>query len=247
MKKKLLTLAMAATMAVSTVISAFAAETLTGTAWWTGSQVGKDYAVPENGSTTLVVESEAGTGGEAFSVEVYKPGTGNNDGYFFTTGSDGNAWLAEALANNGTVSCPFADNNGADPLKFISGHTYEVTVTRNANNLEVVYFDATDSKEMYKMTAECTVDLPAELNVHVMAQVGSYTVDVKAEEEDTTEEKTTEKKADDKEDNKADSNKTTEAKEDADDEGINPMVIVVVIVVAVVVVAGIVVATKKKN
>ena len=236
MKKKLLTLGMAATMAVSTVISAFAAETLTGTAWWTGMQTGKDYAVENNGSTTLTIETDADTA--AFSVELY------TTGYFFTTGSDGNGWLAEGL-KDGSVTCPFAENGGADPGKFVAGHTYEVTVTRADKNLEMVYYDATDKAEIYKITATCVVDVPAEMNVHVMAQVGTVTVDVKADNADKAEEATT--KAPAKDDSKDDTKATTTKAADEDEEGMSPVVIVVVAVVAVVVIAGIVVATKKKN
>lgn len=242
MRKKLLTLAMSAVMSVSTVISAFAAETLTGTAWWEGKQVGKDYAIPEEGSLTLVVESKIGSAEDAFSVEVYKAGTDNNDGYFFTTGTDGNAWLAESLLNNGTVKCPYTDNGSKDPGKFVSGHTYEVTVTRSQNSIVVDYYDVTDKKEMYKMSAECTLELPKVMNVHVMAQIGTITVDVKSEE-------ATKDNKNSKDESKADESesKTTTKVEDIDEDGMDPMVIVVVSVVAIIVIAGIVVATKKKD
>ncbi len=141
-------------------------ETLVGTAWWTGMQAGKDYAMTD-GKVTLTVETSEDAG--AFSVEAYTPG------YFFTTGSDGNGWLAEGL--RGVVSSPFADNNGADPGKFTAGHTYEITVSVDGSVITMEYYDVTAGELMYTMVATVDegIEIPV-LNVHVMAQVGTFVV-----------------------------------------------------------------------
>ena len=245
MKKKLLTLALTATMAISSVISAFAAETLTGTAWWTGMQVGQDYALKGDGSVTLTIETKAGST-EAFSVELYNAGTdAADDGYYMTTGSDGNVWFAELLKDGTITSNPFGENNNADPGKFVAGNTYEVTVTRAGKDFTVVYYDATAGAEIYKMAGTANVDAPEDLNVHVMAQVGEVTVDQKTDAADKNDDAD---KKDDSADKKDDATKatTTKATDDKED-GMNPVVIVVIVVVAVVVIGGIVVVTKKKN
>ncbi len=232
MKKKLLTVAMVATMAISSVLSAVAAETLTGTAWWTGMQVSADTEIKGNGTLeytikcTDVVEDAA-----AFSVEI----TDASKNYF-TTGSDVNAWWAETALNDGNkiegVVEPFVSD-------IVKDATYKITVDRNDKVFTVTYYDVTNSKELGKLTGTAVNAFDETVVVHVMAQLGTYEVDVKAvggTETPTTETPTTKAPA-----------KATTTKEADKDNGIDPVVIVVIVVVAVVVVAGIVVATKKKK
>lgn len=147
-------------------------ETLYSPAWWDANRgISKDYALAGDGSVKVKVVTAEDTA--AFSVELYNVGEGAGQGYYLTTGSDGNAWVAELLT--GAVTCPFAETS-ADPGKFVAGNTYEITVTRAGNSYTVVYYDVTAGAEMYKMTAEATVEAPADLAVRVMSQVGTITV-----------------------------------------------------------------------
>ena len=170
MKKKFFAVALATTMALSTVMTA-SAETLTGTAWWTGMKAGQDYALNGDGSITLTIKAVEGEGA-AFSVETYKKGDAAGN-FFFTSGSDGNAWFAEAA--KGTCNVPFVEGSESNP-KVTVGDTYEVTVTRAGKEFTVVYYDVTKGAELCKMTGSSEVDFPSDLNVHVMAQVGTFEV-----------------------------------------------------------------------
>lgn len=230
MRKKILTVALAATMALSSVVTAFASETLTGTAWWTGNQIGQDYAIKDGESVTLTVETKAEDAEGAFSIEIYNAGTEEaNDGYYMTVNTDGNGWFAELALEGATITTPFGENGGANPGLYVPGNTYDVTATRNGKDLKVEFFDVTADKLIYTMEGTVTVELPEDMNVHVMAQIGTFTVTEK--EEATT---------------KADEKTTTKATEDKE-EGMDPIVIAVIAVVAVVVIGGVVVATKKKK
>ena len=166
MRKKLLTVALAATMAVASVFSAFA-ETLTGTKWWEGMQAGQDYTLSGDGSISLDVNFKEGNddGYGAFSVEVY------NDGWFFTTGSDQNAWYAEGALNQGEsisgVASEFASTIAA-------GTTYKITVTRSGSNVTVTYANPDGSK--YAEYVGTNTSTPDSLKIHVMAQIGTYEV-----------------------------------------------------------------------
>ena len=74
-------------------------ETLTGTAWWTGNQVGKDYALPESGTLTLYVGYTAAVpDGAAFNVELK-----DSAPRYFTTGSNIDGWCDANTGTEGTV------------------------------------------------------------------------------------------------------------------------------------------------
>ncbi|MBE5939425.1 MAG: hypothetical protein E7266_03415 [Lachnospiraceae bacterium] len=152
-------------------------QTLGCSAWWAGTGIGKDYALSGDGSVVLNIKTTDNT--RAFSVELYtNAAKGADAGYFMTTGSDGNGWFAETLTsdNNPAVANPFADNGNADPGKFVPGNEYKVTITRADKTYTMVYHDLTTGEDIYTMTGVANVDAPADLYVHVMAQVGNITV-----------------------------------------------------------------------
>ncbi len=182
--KKRLAMVLAAAMvfstpvAVNNTVSAAAEEeskyeTLTGTAWWDGKQVGKDYAINADSTTVLYVKAQQLNGGYgAFSVEVKGVGQANDGrGYFLTSGSDGNMWGAEASDKVGTISGVFEKPES----KLVEGHIYKITVTRAGQDITIDYFDATADKD-YCELKWTGGNMPAEANVHVMAQVGTYLV-----------------------------------------------------------------------
>ncbi len=190
MRKKLLTVALAGVMTLAMSVSVFA-ESLTGTAWWVGMQAGTNSTVTGDGEITFTVEVKADVDGyAAFSAEIFNPGTGTPNGYYMTSGSDGNVWFGE-LAGDGasTSKNPFADNGGAPAGAVEVGHTYEVTITRSGKDFTMVYYDVTEDKTLYEMAGTSGCDFPEELSAHIMAQVGTFEVSVKeAGEEPTTEE-----------------------------------------------------------
>ena len=181
MKKKFFAVALATTMALSTVMTA-SAETLTGTGWWEGMQTGQDYVLSGNGSLSLDVNFQTGddAGYGAFNVEVY------NEGWFFTTGSDQNAWWAEG-AGTGSEGITGVTAGGASTI--VAGTTYTVTVTRTDDQITVTYANPDGSKYAeYVGTNETT---PEELKVHVMAQVGTYEITEAQANNDNNNESTT--------------------------------------------------------
>lgn len=169
------TKAPATTTEATTEAPAAEVETLKSEAWWSGTGIGKDYALEGDGSVTVVVKQTDGAETGAFSVELYSKT--DAAGYYFTTGSDGNAWRAEML--EGECKNPFADNNGADPGKYVPGNTYEVTITRAGNDYTAKYVDVASGEVVYEMTLAATTEAPATMNVHVMAQVGTFEVSQK--------------------------------------------------------------------
>lgn len=175
MKKKFFAVALATTMVVSTAISA-SAESITGTAWWdAGNGKSGDYTLSGDGSVALDINfKEAnGEGYGAFNVEVY------NDGWYFTTGSDQNAWWAEgALKGDAATGGGTQDITGiaATPAStIVAGTTYKVTVTRAGSVITVTYANP-DGTKYAEYVGTANDSIPSELKVHVMAQVGTYDV-----------------------------------------------------------------------
>ncbi len=140
-------------------------EVLTGTAWWTANEVGKDYAFSGNGTMVLDVDfigPQAEANG-AFSVEAL-----DDDGKVITTGSDINIWGNGC----GSYNCV----NGTQLAgKITPGHKYRITIERNNTNFAITYYDVTAKKQHCKMTGSAC-DLTENFNVHVMGQVGSFQV-----------------------------------------------------------------------
>lgn len=180
--KKRLAMVLAAAMVFSTPVAVnktvsvaaeeeSAYETLTGTAWWAGSQAGKDYTVDAGFTTVLYVKAQQLNDGQgAFSVEV-KGVDKKGVAYFLTSGSDGNIWGAEGSKDVGTFSGMF------DPLesKLVEDHIYKITVTRQEKDITINYFDATADKE-YCNLKWTGGNMPEKAGVHVIAQVGTYLV-----------------------------------------------------------------------
>ena len=141
-------------------------ETLTGTEWWTGTQKGKDYVLSGAGTLDLYVtfDSTADSNGYgAFNVELVSDGN-----KYITTGSDDNAWAAE----EGTGTVTGASNTGS---AIVVGHVYKVSINRTGNDFSIVYYDLTDNKEYCSMEITGT-NQGNDVNVHVIAQVGTYIV-----------------------------------------------------------------------
>lgn len=180
--KKRLAMVLAAAMVFSTPVAVnktvsvaaeeeSAYETLTGTAWWTGSQAGKDYTVDADSTTVLYVKAQQLNDGQgAFSVEV-KGVDEKGAAYFLTSGSDGNIWGAEGSKNVGTFSGMF----GSLESKLVEDHIYKITVTREKKDIKINYFDATADKE-YCNLKWTGGNMPEKAGVHVIAQVGTYLV-----------------------------------------------------------------------
>lgn len=140
-------------------------ETLTGTAWWTGNQVGKDYALPESGTLTLYVGYTAAVpDGAAFNVELK-----DSAPRYFTTGSNIDGWCDANTGTEGTVD----KGTGTDGL--VLGHMYKITVTRTGQDFAVEYYDVTDDK-VYNTVKATGTNLDNTVVVHVMAQLGTYMV-----------------------------------------------------------------------
>ena len=158
-------------------------ETLTGTAWWTGSQKGKDYTLTEDSKVVLYVEAEKLVDGYgAFNVELQS--TKSSDagrGYFMTTGSDKNAWTAEDAAGVGTIE-------GIEPegptraSTLTEGHIYKITITRTGQDFIVEYYDDTTKEEYCVFTLKGSNFPTEDVNVHVIAQIGTYKVTQKIEQ-----------------------------------------------------------------
>ena len=143
-------------------------ETLTGTKWWEGSQKGKDYTLSGDGKIVLEVEAKelVKDVDNAFSVEL------QSGKHYLTTGSDKNAWTAEEAANNGVIG------GVANPLKsdLIEGHIYKITITRLGQNFTVEYYDDTTKEEYCTLTLKNSNFPESDVNVHIIAQIGTYVV-----------------------------------------------------------------------
>ena len=140
-------------------------ETLIGTGWWTGTSTGQNYAL--SGTDTSMVlyvgASKLDVGGYgAFNIELV------SDGKYLTTGSDKNAWYAEG-ATGGELNAP---NTGSE---LRADHVYRITITRKGNDFTVNYYDATTQEEYYEVTAT-NINFGDNVNVHVMAQVGTFKI-----------------------------------------------------------------------
>ncbi len=141
-------------------------ETLTGTAWWDGSQKGRDYTLSGQGTLDLYVTFDSTTdsnGYGAFNVELLSDGN-----KYITTGSDDNAWVAE----EGTGTVVDAANTGST---IVAGHVYKISVKRTGYDFSIVYYDLTDNKEYCSMEIKNT-NQAIDVNVHIIAQVGKFIV-----------------------------------------------------------------------
>lgn len=141
-------------------------ETLIGTEWWNGMSRGNDYSfVGTNTAMELYIGAVSLDGGGygAFSVELVSDGN-----KYLTTGSDKNAWFAED-AKGDELDVP---NTGSE---LIAGHVYRITITRNGQDVTVKYYDATAQEDYFEVVAK-NVNFSDNINVHVMAQVGTFKI-----------------------------------------------------------------------
>ena len=141
-------------------------EVLAGTEWWTGNEVGKDYAFSGNGTMVFDVDfigPQAEANG-AFSVEL-QDGTP----LYVTTGSDINIWGAGCGENYTYV------DGTKQAGKITPGHKYRITIERNNSDLSITYYDVTAKKQHCKMTSSACV-LATDFNVHLMGQIGTFQV-----------------------------------------------------------------------
>lgn len=168
MKKKIFAVALAAVMAISSAVCAFG-ETLTGTAWWTGTQVSQDTALSGDGTITFTIKNTAGdaAGAAAFNVELYEPGGESGKKHYITTGALQDAWYAEE-ATGDEIAIEKSDS------VVEVGATYTVTVTRSGADVTFVYAKE-DGTQFCKMTAANT-NLGSDIAVHVIAQLGTFEV-----------------------------------------------------------------------
>lgn len=152
----------------SEVTAVAGGEVLSGSAWWTGMAIGSNQPMSGDGTWTWVVQASALMDGYgAFSVEIYDPAT---NGYI-TTGSDMNAWTAEGFNPAGAtitgIPAELASN-------LVEGHVYAVTVTRSGNTFAVQYVDYTENREICNLTITPGEAVSRDVQIHVMAQVGTY-------------------------------------------------------------------------
>ncbi len=187
--KKAVALALSMTLAFSTQLIADAGttttdslgttvsqatETLSGTAWWSGKETGKDYTLSDNSTIafSITVNSEI-DGKAAFCVEAYKKNESDGTAYYFTTTSDGDAWFAFTPESSGSeVNKPTNQQYSA-----AAGKTYIVTMTRQGNEFNTVYYNKTDGVKLHEISGTAATAFPdGDINVHIMAQLGSVTV-----------------------------------------------------------------------
>jgi hypothetical protein len=123
-----------------------------------------DYAM--SGTDTSMVlyvgASKLDGGYGAFNIELV------SDGKYLTTGSDLNSWYAEG-ATGGDLNAPLTGS------VLQEDHVYRITITRNGDDITVNYYDATDQKEYYEVTAK-DINFGDDMTVHVIAQVGTFKI-----------------------------------------------------------------------
>ena len=155
-------------------------QTLTGTAWWTGMQAGKDYTLSGDGTVTVYVAKKS-EGYGAFSFEMYseldnngqkanKIETDEPGNEYITSGSDGNMWYAEAAKGDAITGIPSVNDSQLE-----QGHVYSVTLTRSGQDFTVRYYDETAKEEVWLHEAKNT-NVGTDIVYHVMAQEGTYEV-----------------------------------------------------------------------
>ncbi len=138
-------------------------EILTGTEWWTGNQTGQNYVLSGNGTLTLLVECMATNNGyAAFNVELVE-----SDKYI-TTGSDRNAWYAGTAAGDAITGVASTFNST------VAAGVYQITVTRSGQTFTVTYYDQYGN--VYAKYVAANTNLGNDVNIHIIAQVGTYKV-----------------------------------------------------------------------
>lgn len=177
MKKKFFAVALAMTMVFSNIVST-SAQTLTGTKWWEGSQVGFDYQLARDGEIAFDVKCLSGDANDyaAFCVEV----TGDNNAATheyggITTGSNQDAWYFGGV--NGDALTGVAGE--ADRKSTVEvGEIYTIKVVRSKQKITVTYLNG---EEKYAEYIADNTNIGNVINVHVIAQVGTFKVETDPE------------------------------------------------------------------
>ena len=184
MKKKLVTVLMAAAMVVASTLSAFSGtttlnskETVSSTAWWTFTGVtsnvtwdGEDDLV-----FTIVADELDDYGYGAFNAEIF-----DSNGYYLTVGSDINSWLSA-----GTPGTYITGNATTLGYALTKGNTYSFTFSKEDDAISVTFKNVTDDVVVTTFVYADT-EFDSVLSAHFIAQVGTYTVSVATVEAKTT-------------------------------------------------------------
>ncbi len=191
MKKKLLTVALAAVMTVASTVGAMA-ETLTSTAtaWWADVKAGTDYTLAADSevvlyATCLEHEVEAGYG---FMVETYVPSAETGSKMYITATNNDDAWSAEGLTytNAPASGNPQTTTKGTATLE--AGTVVKVTVKRTGDDVSFEFYNMTANEVYRNFVFEGTNYSTAtgDVMVHFSAQTGSFEVSTTAPEVATT-------------------------------------------------------------
>lgn len=187
MRKKLLTVALAATMAVSSVFSAFATE-LSG-AWWTawsesyeiadGATLEFDIdvkggdAVWNNVAAVFTNSKISGTQAPAdeagASYKEYAVVRGDNWGW---GGGDNKSSAGSDITYEGGI----ADLGDTDFIATMKDCHLDITITRNGNDITMVTKGTGTNGKTFTRTAKFTDDLSAGVNVFFVPDTSTITV-----------------------------------------------------------------------
>ena len=187
MRKKLLTVALAATMAVSSVFSAVAAE-LSG-AWWTAWS--ESYEIADGATVEFDVDVKGGdavwnnvaavftnskiTGTQApadeagASYKEYAVVRGDNWGW---GGGDNKSSAGSDITYEGGI----ADLGDADFVATMKDCHLDITITRSGNDITMVTKGTGTNGKTFTRTAKFTDDLSAGVNVFFVPDTSTITV-----------------------------------------------------------------------
>ncbi len=187
MRKKLLTVALAATMAVASVFSAFAAE-LSG-AWWTAWS--ESYEIADGATVEFDIDVKGGdavwnnvaavfvnskiTGTQAPKDEVgdsykeYAVVRGDNWGW---GGGDNKSSAGSDITYEGGL----ADLGDADFIATMKDCHLDITITRSGNDITMVTKGTGTNGKTFTRTAKFTDDLSAGVNVFFVPDSATITV-----------------------------------------------------------------------
>ncbi len=145
--------------------------------WWSGTGISKNLTITGDGEASFYIGCIEGVDGNfAFSAEM------SSGKKFITSGTDGNIWTVDEdnpLPEGGNGPIAGSTVEGAEFGTFTGiiqeGHQYKVTATRSSNDFTLVYYDVTANEEFHQFAVK-NADMGAEVNFHVMMQVGTYLV-----------------------------------------------------------------------
>lgn len=190
MRKKLLTMAMAAVMAMGSVVNVMAATTITG-AWWTAWTEG--YEVKDsvefdievkggeanwnNVSAVFVNGQTTGTVAPADEVEGYKEYAVIRADSWGWGGGDNMSVDGNAITYESTLTDANADGNVWDEFLAIMADAHiDATITKTATGIELVYAVTGANGGSFNYTARTDVDTSAGLYVFFVCDNSEVTV-----------------------------------------------------------------------